>query len=59
MRWRGPPRTSALLVFALVAFVVSHLLGDLIGAWPAVLVVSAAVALAAAALTAPRSVTTV
>ena len=55
----GTTRTSALLVFALGAFVVSHLLGDLIGAWPAVVVVSAAVALAAAALTALRPATTV
>ena len=53
----GTARTLALLGFALVAFVLSHLLGDLIGAWPAVLVVSVAVGLAAAALTTPRSVT--
>jgi hypothetical protein len=43
---RDGPRTALLLAGAgLVAFAFSHLLGAVIGAWPAVLVVSAAIAL--------------
>jgi hypothetical protein len=45
----GTRRTAALLGFALVAFVVSHPLGHAIGAWPAVLVSAAVVALYARA----------
>jgi hypothetical protein len=45
----GGRRTTALLGFALAAFVVSHPLGHAIGAWPAVLVSAAAVALYARA----------
>lgn len=46
----GAGRTVALLVLALAAFVLSHPLGDEIGSWPAVLVVSAAVGLVTALL---------
>jgi hypothetical protein len=42
---RDGPRTAATLTaVAFVAFVLSHLLGLLIGAWPAVLLVSAVTA---------------
>lgn len=46
----GPRRTIVFLVIALAIFVVSHLLGRVIGAWPAVLLSAALVAGAAAAL---------
>jgi hypothetical protein len=46
----GARATIALLAIALALFVVSHPLGHAIGAWPAVLVSSALVASAAAAL---------
>lgn len=42
---RDGPRTAATLTgVAFAAFVISHLLGLLIGAWPAVLLVAAATA---------------
>jgi hypothetical protein len=50
LRIAGPAATVALVAIALVLFVLSHFLGHAIGAWPAVLVSAAAVALAAAAL---------
>jgi hypothetical protein len=53
-RLAGGPATVALVVIALALFVVSHLLGHLIGAWPAVLVTAAVVAFAAAALVGGR-----
>jgi hypothetical protein len=43
----GAARTALLLVVALALFVVSHPLGHAIGAWPAVFVSAAAVAVAA------------
>jgi hypothetical protein len=46
----GPRRTIALLAIALALFVVSHPLGKAIGAWPAVVVTAASVAVSAAAL---------
>lgn len=46
----GTARTVALLVFALVAFVLSHPLGEEIGSWPAVLLVATAVGVVTAAL---------
>jgi hypothetical protein len=52
---RGP--TAALLVVALVLFVVSHPLGHAIGSWPAVLVVAGLVALAAASVVRPARLT--
>ncbi len=48
---RGP--TAALLVVALILFVLSHPLGHAIGSWPAVLVVAALAGLAAAAVVRP------
>jgi hypothetical protein len=48
---RGP--TAVLLGAALVLFVVSHLLGEAIGAWPAVVVTAALVALVALAVLRP------
>jgi len=46
-RQRDPGRTAAgLTVTGLAAFALSHLLGNVIGAWPAVLVVSALTAAA-------------
>jgi hypothetical protein len=50
----GPRGTIALLAIALVLFVVSHPLGDEIGAWPAVAVTAALLAGAAAALVGRR-----
>src|SRR3954454_7252347 len=50
----GPWAAGALVVFALALFVVSHPLGHVIGAWPAVALSAAAVALAAAALVGRR-----
>lgn len=47
LRWRlllGLPGALALVAAFLAAFAVSHPLGDVVGAWPAVLIVSAAVA---------------
>jgi hypothetical protein len=44
----GARRASAVLMFAVVAFVFSHPLGDLLGAWPAVLAVATVVSLAVA-----------
>ena len=46
----GLRRTIALLAIAAALFVVSHPLGEAIGAWPAVAVSAALVAVAAAAL---------
>jgi hypothetical protein len=46
LRWRlllGLPRALALVAVFLAGFALSHPLGDAIGAWPAVFVVSAAV----------------
>ncbi len=51
----GRQRTIALLAIAVALFVVSHPLGEAIGAWPAVAVSAAVVAGAAAALLAWRS----
>lgn len=48
----GPRRTIALLAIAVALFVVSHPLGDVIGAWPAVAASAALVGAAAAALAA-------
>lgn len=45
----GPVATVALVVIALVLFVISHPLGHAIGAWPAVVVSAALVAGVAAA----------
>lgn len=56
-RWwgyAGPARAVAAVLVGGVAFVVSHPLGKVIGAWPAVLLVSAVGALVAYALTPPR-----
>lgn len=50
----GRRATLALLACALALFVASHPLGRAIGAWPAVLVAAAAVALLAAVLLRPR-----
>lgn len=49
----GTPRTIALVAFALVAFVASHPLGDVLGAWPAVVLVAAAVGFATVRLQRP------
>jgi hypothetical protein len=46
MRRRGPRTAATLVGVGLCAFVFSHLLALAIGAWPAVLVVSAGMALA-------------
>ncbi len=46
-RQRDPSRTAAgLTITGVAAFALSHLLGTLIGAWPAVLIVSALTAVA-------------
>src|SRR4051794_1379612 len=50
LRWkaeRGLPLALALVAVFLIAFALSHVLGDQIGAWPSVFVVSAVVALCA------------
>lgn len=50
LRWRavrGLPVALALVGLFLALFALSHRLGDLIGAWPSVLVVSSAMAVAA------------
>ena len=55
--WRaaGPARTlGAVLIFG-VAFVISHPLGNAIGAWPSVVVVSVAAAVIAYVLCAPST----
>lgn len=47
LRWRvllGLPGALALVAAYLAAFALSHPLGDVLGAWPAVLTVSAAIA---------------
>jgi hypothetical protein len=49
-RLAGGTATVALVVVALALFVISHPLGHLIGAWPAVVVSAALVAVAAAAI---------
>lgn len=49
-RLAGGPATVALVVVALALFVVSHLLGDVIGAWPAVVLSAALVGVLAAAI---------
>jgi hypothetical protein len=51
---RGP--TAALLVVALVLFVLSHPLGHAIGSWPAVVVVAALAGLVAAVVVRPAAV---
>ncbi len=51
----GSARTAVLLLVALAAFVLSHPLGDVLGAWPAVVVAAAGVTLVATALVAPRA----
>ena len=46
LRWlaaRGPGLTAALVVLYLAMFALSHVRADAIGAWPAVLIVSAIV----------------
>jgi hypothetical protein len=53
----GRRRTIALLAIAVALFVVSHPLGDAIGAWPAVAASAALAALAAAVLLAQHRVT--
>lgn len=53
LRWKhaqGLPTALALVAVFLAAFALSHRLGDEIGAWPSVFVVSAIVALCAWAL---------
>jgi len=50
----GTGRTAALVVLALVMFVASHPLGDVLGAWPAVLLAGVVVGAVTAALMAPR-----
>jgi hypothetical protein len=45
-RRHGPRTTAALAVLGVAAFALSHVLGLLIGAWPAVLVLAAAVLIA-------------
>ncbi|MGH2917380.1 MAG: hypothetical protein ACRDLS_02105, partial [Solirubrobacteraceae bacterium] len=53
LRWRrtaGTARTAALLVAYFGAFVGSHVIADAVGAWGAVLLAAAAVALATWAL---------
>ena len=50
LRAAGPAATTALVAIALALFVVSHPLGHLIGAWPAVGVSAVLVATAAAVL---------
>lgn len=56
-RWwsyAGPLRALAAVAVGGVAFVVSHPLGRVLGAWPAVLIVAAVGAVVAYALTPPR-----
>jgi hypothetical protein len=50
-RLAGPAATVVLVVIALALFVVSHPLGHVIGAWPAVIVSALAVAVAADVVT--------
>ena len=50
LRLAGGPATAVLVVVALALFVLSHALGHLIGAWPAVVVSAALVAVGAAAI---------
>lgn len=50
LRWRreaGTARAMALVALYLAAFVASHLIADVIGTWPAVLLVAAVVGTAA------------
>jgi hypothetical protein len=49
-RLAGGVAATALVIAAVALFVVSHLLGHLIGAWPAVVVSAALVAMVAAAI---------
>jgi uncharacterized membrane protein YjjB (DUF3815 family) len=49
-RLAGGAAATALVIAAVALFVVSHLLGHLIGAWPAVIVSAALVAMVAAAI---------
>jgi hypothetical protein len=51
LRLAGPGATVTLVVIALALFVLSHPLGHVIGAWPAVAISAALVAAVAAALT--------
>jgi hypothetical protein len=49
LRWRrsaGIARTAGLVVLYLALFVVSHLVADAVGTWPAVLIVAAVMGLA-------------
>ena len=58
MRRHGPRTALGLVGVGLFAFAVSHVLAPAIGAWPAVLVVSAAMAVAAWAWADSRGVAT-
>jgi hypothetical protein len=49
----GTAATAALLVIALVLFVVSHPLGEAIGSWPAVVLTALLAGIAAAAVVRP------
>jgi hypothetical protein len=51
LRLMGTTQTAALVMIGLALFVLAHPLGHAIGAWPAVLVSAALVALTAAAAT--------
>jgi hypothetical protein len=53
LRVAGPGATVTLIAIALALFALSHPLGRVVGAWPAVLLSAALVALAAAALVRP------
>lgn len=54
-RFAGPLRTIASIAVFLVAFVLSHPLGRVIGAWPSVLVVSVLAGVLAFALLRPAA----
>ena len=47
LRGTGAPRTAALVVIYVGAFVLSHVVADRLGAWPSVLLAAAATGLAA------------
>jgi hypothetical protein len=53
-RTAGPLRTVATLVAVVVLFVLAHPLGQLIGPWPAVLLVAVAAGLIARAAASPK-----
>jgi hypothetical protein len=49
LRWRrraGPGRTAALLLVYLASFAGAHVIGDAVGAWPAVLIAAGVTGLA-------------